>query len=195
MNLKSAAAASLAALLVLSGCSSDGDDDAAATPAESSPAAMESEAMESPTAEEPGTIAEVASGNPDFSTLVAAVTAAGLAETLSGDGPFTVFAPTNEAFEALPEGLVDTLLLEENRDVLTQILTYHVVPGEVTSDMVAPGDVATVEGSDITVSVADDGTVMVNDAAVVAVDVMASNGVIHVIDAVLVPEGVDPTAL
>ncbi len=192
MNLKSAAAASLATLLVLSGCTSDGDDDA--TSAESTPVAMESESTDTP-AMETGTIAEVASGNPDFSTLVAAVTAADLVGTLSGDDPFTVFAPTNAAFDALPPGTVDTLLLEENRAALTKILTYHVVPGTVTSDMVAPGEVGTVEGSSLTVSVADDGTVMVDGASVVAVDVMASNGVIHVIDSVIVPDSVDVSAL
>lgn len=188
MNLKIAATSGIAALLILSGCSST-DDDAA-------PAASEttSSAAASPTASDAaGTIVDVAAGNADFETLVAAVTAADLVETLSGDGPFTVFAPTDAAFEALPEGLLDKLLLPENKGVLTQILTYHVVAGEVTSDMVQPGDVATVEGS--TIALATDGGVTVNEANVVAADVDASNGVIHVIDEVLVPAGVDPAAL
>jgi uncharacterized surface protein with fasciclin (FAS1) repeats len=144
-------------------------------------------------AEEAGTIVDVAAGNEDFSTLVTAVQAAGLAETLSGDGPFTVFAPTNDAFAALPEGLLDALLLPENKDTLVKILTYHVLAGEVTSDMVTAGDVPTVEGQNITITT--DGGVKVNDANVIATDVMASNGVIHVIDAVIVPPDVDPAAL
>jgi len=141
-----------------------------------------------------GTIVDVASGNPDFSTLVAAVQAAGLAETLSADGPYTVFAPTDAAFEALPAGVLDALLLPENKDVLTQILTYHVVAGEVMSADIEPGKVPTVEGEDLTIKVAD-GTVTVNGATVEAADVEASNGVIHVIDEVLVPPNVDVAAL
>ena len=136
-----------------------------------------------------GTIVDVASANSDFSTLVAAVKAAGLVETLSGDGPFTVFAPTNEAFEALPEGLLDKLLEPENKAVLTQILTYHVVSGKVMAADVKAGTVETVQGSELTLAT-DDG-VSVNKAKVTATDVEASNGVIHVIDAVLVPSGVD----
>jgi transforming growth factor-beta-induced protein len=140
-----------------------------------------------------GDIVEVASGNADFSTLVAAVQAAGLVETLQGDGPFTVFAPTNEAFAALPEGLVDALLLPENVEVLQAILTYHVVPAKVLAADVADGEVATVQGEEVTLSTA--GGVKVNEATVVATDVMASNGVIHVIDSVLVPPSIDVAAL
>ena len=143
--------------------------------------------------DEPGTIVEVASSNEDFSTLVAAVDAAGLVETLDGEGPFTVFAPTNEAFEALPEGVLDALLLPENEDVLTSVLTYHVVSGEITSDEITDGDVETVEGQSVTIST--ENGVMVNEATVVTADVEASNGVIHVIDAVLIPPDVDPAAL
>ncbi|WP_407493639.1 fasciclin domain-containing protein [Pseudooceanicola sp. MF1-13] len=121
-----------------------------------------------------------------FSTLLAAAEAAGLVETLKGEGPFTVFAPTDEAFAALPEGTVDTLLMPENKDQLTQILTYHVVAGEVKSTDLSDGMMAaTVEGSEIEVSLGD--SVMINDATVVTPDVMASNGVIHVIDSVLMP--------
>jgi uncharacterized surface protein with fasciclin (FAS1) repeats len=144
-------------------------------------------------AAEPGTIVEVASANEDFSTLVAAVTAAGLGETLSGEGPFTVFAPTNAAFEALPEGLLEKLLLAENKDVLVKILTYHVLGAKVMAADVAAGDAATVEGS--TIAITTDMGVKVNDATVTATDVPASNGVIHVIDKVLVPAGVDVSAL
>ncbi|MEQ9085776.1 MAG: fasciclin domain-containing protein [Pontimonas sp.] len=130
-----------------------------------------------------GDIVAVASGNESFSTLVAAVGAAGLVETLQGAGPFTVFAPTNEAFAALPAGLLDALLLEENRETLVKILTYHVVGSKVMAADVASGDVATVEGSMLSVVVADG--VKINDSSTVtATDVMASNGVIHVIDMV-----------
>ena len=192
MKLTTAAAASVAALLFLGACSSN-DDTAteATTSAAATPTASEM-ASEAPM-EEAGTIVEVASGNPDFSTLVAAVEAAGLVETLSSDGPFTVFAPTNEAFEALPEGVLDALLLPENKDALTSILTYHVVSGEVMAADVTAGDVPTVEGS--TIAITTDGGVKVNDANVVATDVDASNGVIHVIDAVIVPPTVDVAAL
>lgn len=121
-----------------------------------------------------------------FSTLVAAVEAAGLADTLKGEGPFTVFAPTDEAFAALPEGTVDDLLKPENKEKLTSILTYHVVPGKVMSSDLSDGQTAeTVEGSEVTIKT--EGGVMVNDANVTSADIEASNGVIHVIDAVLMP--------
>ncbi len=192
MNIKLAVVGGIAALLVLSGCSNESDNDEAAsetTSASPSPSESESEAP----AEEPGTIVDVAAGNPDFETLVAAVTAADLAETLSGDGPFTVFAPTNDAFAALPDGLLDALLLPENKDALTSILTYHVLPAEVMAADVTAGEVETVEGS--TIDITTDNGVMVNDATVIATDVEASNGVIHAIDAVLVPPSVDVDAL
>lgn len=132
-------------------------------------------------------IVEVASDTDNLSTLVAAVQAAGLVETLSGEGPFTVFAPTNAAFEALPEGTVESLLQPENRDQLVKILTYHVVAGEVMSTDLSDGMMAeTVEGSQITISISDGG-VSINDANVVAADVEASNGVVHVIDSVIMP--------
>ena len=137
-------------------------------------------------------IVNVAAGNEDFSTLVAAVEAAGLVETLSGEGPFTVFAPTNDAFAALPEGTVETLLMPENLEQLQAVLTYHVVPGAVmAADVVAlagdgPAMVATANGAEITVTVTD-GTVMVDGATVTATDIAADNGVIHVIDAVILP--------
>jgi uncharacterized surface protein with fasciclin (FAS1) repeats len=140
-----------------------------------------------------GTIVDVAVGAGNFSTLVAAVTAADLVETLSGTGPFTVFAPTDEAFAALPAGVLDALLLPENKAVLAQILTYHVVPGTVMAADVTDGEVATVEGQNITLSTASG--VTVNGATVVATDVLASNGVIHAIDAVILPPGVDVAKL
>ncbi|MEE4350717.1 MAG: fasciclin domain-containing protein [Pacificimonas sp.] len=135
----------------------------------------------------PGTIVEVASGNDSFDTLIAAVTAADLAATLSSDGPFTVFAPTDEAFAKLPAGTVDMLLEPENKAKLVEILTYHVVPGKVMSTDLAGNQLsaATVEGSEIAIDATNG--VMVNDATVVMADVAASNGVIHVIDTVLMP--------
>ena len=123
-----------------------------------------------------------------FSTLVAAVEAAGLVDTLKGDGPFTVFAPTDEAFAALPEGTVETLLKPENIEQLTAILTYHVVPGKVMSGDLSDDMMATtVQGSDIMIDL--DNGVMVNEASVVTADISTSNGVIHVIDKVILPEG------
>jgi uncharacterized surface protein with fasciclin (FAS1) repeats len=133
----------------------------------------------------PFNIVELAAGNDTFSTLVAAVIAGDLAGTLSGEGPFTVFAPTNAAFAALPEGTVETLLMPENKALLQKILTYHVVSGSVTSSDLAAGAVPTVEGSNIMVSL-DDG-VQINGANVIAADVILSNGVIHVIDEVIMP--------
>ncbi len=132
-------------------------------------------------------IVETAVAAGTFETLVAAVSAAELVETLQSDGPFTVFAPTDEAFAALPEGTVETLLLPENREMLVAVLTYHVVPGKVmASDVVKLDSAETVEGQSVKIKVAD-GVVMVNDATVIAADVKTSNGVIHVIDAVLIP--------
>lgn len=193
MNIKIVAAGFAVASLALVGCTSNDDStaDASPTAATSAPASPTDAMTDEASA---GTIVDVAAANPEFSTLVAAVTEAGLAETLSGEGPFTVFAPTNAAFEALPEGLVDALLLPENKEVLTQILTYHVVAGEVMSTDIQPGDVATVEGEDITITT-EDGGVQVNGAMVSTADVEASNGVIHVIDEVLVPPNVDVDAL
>lgn len=143
----------------------------------------------------PGDIVAVATAAGSFGTLVAAVAAAGLVETLQSAGPFTVFAPTDEAFAALPAGLVDALLKESNKDALVKILTYHVVAGEVLAADVATGDVVTVEGSSVAVEVSADGVVLNGSAHVTATDVKASNGVIHVIDAVIVPADVDAAAL
>ena len=184
-------AISLIASLALVACGSD-----AKTPTDTAaPTDTSVEATATTMAAEAGDIVAVAAGNPDFSTLVAAVTAAGLVETLQGTGPFTVFAPNNAAFAALPAGLVDKLLLPENKDTLVQILTYHVVSGKVMAADVAAGDVPSVEGSNITVTV-DAGTVTLNGSSkVIATDVAASNGVIHVIDAVILPPGLDVSAL
>jgi len=132
-------------------------------------------------------IVEIASGNEDFSTLVAAVVAAGLAETLSGTGPFTVFAPTNAAFAKLPAGTVEELLKPENKAKLASILTYHVVAGKVMSTDLSDGQkAATVNGQEITVAIGDG--VQIDSANVTAADLEASNGVIHVIDSVILPK-------
>ena len=135
----------------------------------------------------PQTVVAIAAGNADFSTLVAAVKAAGLAETLSGTGPFTVFAPTNAAFAKLPAGTVETLLKPENKAKLAGILTYHVVAGKVLAADVKTGKVKTVQGNELDI-VVKDGGVTVDGAMVVKTDIVGSNGVIHVIDAVVLPK-------
>ncbi|MDN2665613.1 fasciclin domain-containing protein [Vibrio sp. 14N.309.X.WAT.E.F5] len=133
-------------------------------------------------------IVDVAAENGSFTTLVAAIKAAGLVDTLKGDGPFTVFAPTDEAFAALPEGTVEMLLKPENKDKLVAILTYHVVPGKImAAEVMKLSSAETVQGEAVMVAI-DDGNVIINTAKVVIPDVKASNGVIHVIDAVLLPK-------
>jgi transforming growth factor-beta-induced protein len=187
----------LAALLALSLIAAACGDDDSAEPASSNDAidqpAEAAEGAEEPAeepAEMPGTIVEVASDNGSFTTLVAAVEAADLVDTLNGDGPFTVLAPTDEAFAA---ALADLGLSAEellaDTDLLTAVLTYHVIPGEVPSSQVVTLDgqsVATVNEALVTITV-DGETVKINDATVTAVDVEASNGVIHVLDSVLLP--------
>lgn len=131
-------------------------------------------------------IVDTAASAGNFTTLVAAVKAAGLVETLRGEGPFTVFAPTDAAFAALPDGTLDSLLQPENKDQLTSILTYHVVTGKVMSGDLSDGMTAkTVQGSDITIGT--EGGVTVAGANVTSADIEAENGVIHVIDAVIMP--------
>lgn len=137
------------------------------------------------TAASAGDIVDTAVSAGQFNTLVKAVQAAGLVETLKGDGPFTVFAPTDAAFAKLPPGTLESLL--NDRQKLTQVLTYHVVPGKVTAAQVKPGEVKTVQGQPLRVR-ADGGAVTVNDAKVTKTDIMASNGVIHVIDTVVLPK-------
>jgi uncharacterized surface protein with fasciclin (FAS1) repeats len=164
---------------------------AACTPAVT-PAPVEAPAaVEAPVEAPPvvlQSIAEIAATNPDFSTLFAAVGAAGLGETLSGPGPFTVFAPTNAAFAALPAGTVEDLLKPENKDKLAAVLTYHVVPGAVmAADLPTTAtDVATVNGAMVSVVAASTGAT-VGGAKITATDIAASNGVVHVIDTVLLP--------
>ena len=153
------------------------------------------------------TIVEIAAGNPDFETLVTAVKAADLVETLNGAGNFTVFAPTDAAFDALPAGLLEALVMPKNKAVLQKILTYHVVGSKLGAKDVVAGikgkggmlAATTVEGSDFT-AMLKDGNVMIKDgqgnmATVLTTDIMASNGVIHVIDRVILPAGVEPGAL
>lgn len=137
--------------------------------------------------ESTGDIVDVAVAAGQFNTLAAALKAADLVDTLKGDGPFTVFAPTDAAFAKLPAGTVESLLLPENRDQLTAILTYHVVAGKVSAaDVVALTSAKTVNGSKVQIAVAD-GSVQIDNATVVKTDIGASNGIIHVIDTVIIP--------
>ncbi len=168
--------------LVVAACGTDDADSETTTTTTSAATEGENEQMES------NTIVDIAAGDAMFSTLVTAVTEAGLVETLSGEGPFTVFAPTDDAFAALPEGLLDTVLADQ--ELLTTILTYHVVSGSVlAADVVTLDSATTLQGEDVQITVEGD-AVMVNDANVVATDIEASNGVIHVIDSVLLPPSV-----
>ncbi|MGP1384340.1 MAG: fasciclin domain-containing protein [Thainema sp.] len=184
----------LGTVVTVSACASE-QDTVTTAPTTEDPAAVD----DANTAEEPmasdmetdaaanGSIVEVASSAGSFNTLTQAIEAAGLTETLSQDGSsYTVFAPTDEAFNQLPEGTLDQLLLPENQELLRQILTYHVVPQAVTSSEIQPGEVSTVEGSPVNLQV-DGSSVMVNEAMVTQPDIEASNGVIHAIDQVILP--------
>jgi uncharacterized surface protein with fasciclin (FAS1) repeats len=197
------AVGAIAGLVALSACGSDSNDSSSATDApaatEAAPAPTDAmtettEAMTETTeamAEEMN-IVETAIAAGSFDTLVAAVTAAGLGDALSAPGPLTVLAPTDDAFAALPAGLVDCLLLPENKEALTAILTYHVIDGLVMSTDLANGDVPTLQGENVTVDITDGAKF--NNATVVQADVTASNGVVHAIDAVLVPPSIDVEA-
>ena len=152
----------------------------------SSEEAAPAEAAAAPAAAELADIVDTAVSAGSFNTLVAAVQAAGLVDTLKGEGPFTVFAPTDDAFAAIPKATLDALLADPTGD-LTQILLYHVVPGKVMAADVTDGlETATAQGGTVTFTVAD-GAVKINDATIVTTDIEASNGVIHVIDAVIMP--------
>jgi transforming growth factor-beta-induced protein len=185
-------AALLTLTLIAAACGSDESNDEAVTetPAAESTSEEAADQPEAEVDEAPGTIVDVAVANGSFTTLVAAAQAAGLVETLSGDGPFTVFAPTDDAFAAALEALGLTAEdLLGNTELLTSVLTYHVIAGEVPASQVLTMDgqsAATVNGAEVTITI-DGDTVMVNDATVIAVDVEASNGIIHVIDSVLLP--------
>jgi uncharacterized surface protein with fasciclin (FAS1) repeats len=141
----------------------------------------------------PGDIVAVTTSTEDFSVFVSAVSAANLIETLQGDGPFTVLAPTDEAFGALPQGLLDKLLLPENSEILIKILTYHVIAGKHTSTEIVDGDLPSVEGSSVRFSTSTG--IQVNDATVTLADIDAKNGIIHAIDKVLIPPSVDVGSL
>ena len=184
-------ATAAASVLFLAACGGDDETTSSTSSPESSPATTEAMPEADDSTASAATITEIVAGDPEFSTLLAAVEAAGLAETLSGDGPFTVFAPTDAAFAELPAGTLDTLLQPENKDQLAAILTYHVVPAEVMAADVKAGEVPTVNSAPFTVAL-DGQAVEITDgqgnqANVIATDVDASNGVIHVIDAVLLP--------
>lgn len=181
-RLATIAAAAALAVGGLAACGDDDNDESAA------PAATTEQTMEAP-AEAPASqdIVALAQATPDLSTLVEAVTAADLVETLQGEGPFTVFAPTNAAFEAADE-VVAPLLEPENKEQLADVLTYHVVPGELkAADLTDGQQLETVQGGTLTVGV-DGDTVTINDAPVEMADIDAANGVVHVIGGVLVPE-------
>ena len=173
-------AVAFAAALLFAACSSDGDDESATTteaPTETT-AAPDDGAAEA-------NIVETAVAAGDFTTLVTAVEAADLAGTLSEDGPYTVFAPTDAAFEALPAGTLDELLADP--EALANVLTYHVVDGDVMAADLSDGmEVEALNGETLTITI-DGDTVKVNDATVTTADIVTSNGVIHVIDTVLVP--------
>jgi transforming growth factor-beta-induced protein len=176
----SLAVALLVLMLALGGCQQQ-------QPAET-PEPMTEPATPAPAVEAPKDIVDTAVAAGSFETLVTAVQAAGLAETLKGEGPFTVFAPTDDAFAKLPAGTLADLLKPENKGTLTAILTYHVVPGKVmAADVVGLESATTVNGKDLSIKVEGD-TVMVDSATVLQTDIECSNGVIHVIDAVLLPE-------
>ena len=174
----------VALTLALAGCSSESSSPGDTSNLNGNGGAMSTGGASSVTT---GDIVDVASGAGTFKTLVAAVQAADLVTTLKGVGPFTVFAPTDAAFAALPAGTIDSLLKPENKATLADILKYHVVSGKVTSaDVVKLTEATTVEGKKLTIKVVS-GKVTINDATVTTVDIAASNGVIHVVDKVLLP--------
>jgi uncharacterized surface protein with fasciclin (FAS1) repeats len=176
-----AVATALAVALILTACSRASEEPEAVS--EPAPAPVEVPV------EERGTIIDVAAAAGDFTTLITAIEAAGLTTTLAGEGPFTVFAPTDAAFAALPPGMLEKLLLPGNTRILRDILTYHVLSGSVLAGDVQPGPLTTIQGESVTL--ATEGGVTVDGANVVAFDVLATNGVIHVIDAVILPPSLD----
>lgn len=183
-NSRSVLAGVALVALTLTGCAA----------AEETPVEEETSMVEESPAVEAGNLVDVAVGAGSFNILASGLELAGLIPTLQGEGPFTVFAPTDEAFANLPEGVLDALLLPENVEILTSILTYHVVSGTVMAADVTTGDVATVEGSTISIDTAN-GVVLNGTATVTTTDITATNGVIHSIDAVILPPGVDLSAL
>ncbi len=182
--------ASVGAAALLAACGADTPDTAVETAPGQAPTATEAPATGTAPMAEGDTVVDVAASEEDFSILVEAIEAADLTEALSASGPVTVFAPTNAAFESLPEGTLDELLLPENQDLLRQVLTYHVLQEEVAAADVTTGEVPTAAGTPVSIQVDDaTGDVMVNEAMVVTPDIQASNGVIHAIDQVILPPG------
>jgi uncharacterized surface protein with fasciclin (FAS1) repeats len=174
-------------LFLLGGCGEKTSEEGAAPATSEGPASTTTEAAPDQPADGPKDIVDTAVEADGFKTLVAAVQAAGLVDTLKGEGPFTVFAPTDEAFAKLPAGTLEDLLKPESKDKLTAILTYHVVPGKVlAADVVELDSAKTVQGAEVAITV-EGSNVKVNEANVTATDIECSNGVIHVIDAVILP--------
>lgn len=189
---KKIAAIAAASLMVLSACGSDDNSSDTTDSTDVSTPAAEVEYTAKDPADAGTIFVEVASSNEQFGTLFTAIAVAGLGDTLNGEGPFTLFAPTKAAFDALPEGLLTKLLLPANKAVLAEILSYHVVAGKVMAADVAAGDVATVQGENITIDTTDG--VKINTATVTQTDFPATNGVIHMINEVLVPPSIDVAA-
>lgn len=179
---------SIFSFLLIAACAGSSSSESASTTMEMSSTDSSSGGEYSGTEEAMASdIVDTAVSAGQFNTLVQAVQAAGLVDTLKGEGPFTVFAPTDEAFAALPEGTLDNLLLPENREQLQAVLTYHVVPGDVRAEaVVSLSSATTVQGGDLPIMV-DGGSVQVGNATVVQTDIECSNGVIHVVDSVLLP--------
>lgn len=194
-----AATSALAVAVLLGGCGSDDDttetSNGEAAPTDDTMATEEAEATDEVASAAGTTIVDVATTDTRFTILVRAVDAAGLVDTLSDEGPYTVFAPTDTAFDALPEGVLDALLLPANQDVLTDVLTFHVIDGAVLSDEISEGEVIALNGETLELSTSTLEDVMVEATTVVDADIEASNGVIHVIDEVLLPPDVDVAAL
>ncbi|NEO42432.1 MAG: fasciclin domain-containing protein [Moorea sp. SIOASIH] len=174
----------------------DAVNDATESMVESAPDSLSKPLQEGEKVEMPATtdtestasnLVEQAASNDQFQTLVKAIEAAGLTETLAGEGPYTVFAPTNDAFAALPANTLDSLLQPENKDVLVKLLKYHVVSGVVPSSEIQSGEIITMAGKAVTVHVGEDGNVNVNNAQVTQADIEATNGIIHVVDHVILP--------
>ena len=191
MNMRKTFAVALCVPALAFGVAACGDDEDSGSSSSTTSTEMENNTMDNGgTTGAMGSedIVAVAQGTDDLSNLVDAVTAADLVPTLQGEGPFTVFAPTNEAFAALPPAELQRLLKPANKDELANILTYHVVAGDVKAADLKDGQmVETVQGGKLKVSIGSDGKVMIGDATVVTPDVAASNGTVHVIDTVLVP--------
>jgi uncharacterized surface protein with fasciclin (FAS1) repeats len=158
------------------------------TPPDSLDSPIEDGEMSEPAAEaESGNLVEQASSSEQFQTLTQAIEAAGIEEMLAGEGPYTVFAPTDEAFAELPPETLEQLLLPENKEALAQLLSYHVIPGAITSSEIQSGEVETLAGAPVFIEVSDEGMVTVNNATVTQADIPASNGVIHAVDQIVLP--------